>query len=41
LTFTRTRSRPRAARDLGEPIGSLGDSQIEILSAIDFLFFGI
>jgi toxin CcdB len=30
-----------AARDLGEPIGSLSASRIEILSAIDFLFFGI
>jgi len=30
-----------AARDLGEPIGSLGESRVEILSAIDFLFFAI
>lgn len=30
-----------AARDLGEPNGSLGASRLEILAALDYLFFGI
>ncbi len=28
-------------RDLGEPVASLIDSRVEILAAIDYLFFGV
>jgi hypothetical protein len=30
-----------AARDLGAPVDTLGHSRIAILSAIDYLFFGV
>jgi toxin CcdB len=30
-----------SARELDQPVGSLGASSVEILAAIDYLFFGV